>query len=256
MPWDKLPYLCVLAVLVAASFGVPIPEDIPLLTGGWLCYRGLAVLPIMIAIGLLGVLTGDICLFFMGRRFGHHIVEHRFMRRFVNPSRLLLAERLFEHHGIKIIFVGRFLPGLRGMIFLASGVMRVPFWKFIIVNGFAACISVPTLVVLGWLFGAKFDQLKSDVRMVTNVVGFVALIVVIVGIGLYFHRRSRQYFAEAAPDEAVDATTLADLPPGGHVEHPRAADQSAAPPNPPTAHARTSAACAANAPAAQVASGA
>ncbi|HPD31676.1 MAG TPA: DedA family protein [Phycisphaerae bacterium] len=229
MPWDKLPYLCVLAVLVAASFGMPIPEDIPLLTGGWLCYRGLAVLPIMIAVGMLGVLTGDVCLFFMGRRFGHHIVEHRFMRRIVKPSRLLLAEHLFEHHGIKIIFAARFLPGLRAMVFLASGVMKVPFWKFISVNGSAACISVPTLVVLGWLFGSQFDQLKSDVRMVTNIIGFLGLIVLVVAVGLYFHRRSKQYLAEAGPDEAVDADTLVQLPPGGHVEHTSAVGKPAAP---------------------------
>lgn len=220
MPWDKLPYLCVLAVLITASFGVPIPEDIPLLTGGWLCYRGLAVLPIMIAVGMFGVLTGDICLFVMGRRFGHHIVEHRFMRRLVNPQRLLLAERLFEHHGIKIIFIGRFLPGLRGMIFLASGIMRVPFWKFISVNGFAACISVPTLIVLGYVFGAKFDLLKSEVRTVTNVIGVLALIGIVAGVGLYLHRRSRQYLAEAEPEDAtVSAETLSHLPPGGHAEH-------------------------------------
>jgi membrane protein DedA with SNARE-associated domain len=224
MPWDKLPYLCVLAVLVAASFGLPIPEDIPLLTGGWLCHRGLAVPAIMIVVGLTGVLIGDICLFTMGRRFGHHIVEHRFMKRLVNPPRLLLAERLFEHHGLKIIFIGRFLPGLRAMIFLASGVLRVPFWKFILVNGSAACISVPTLIILGWVFGAKFAQLKSDVRIVTNVIGFVALAVAVVCIALYIHRRSKQYMAEAAPEDVtVDAETLAHLPPGGHVDHPHPA---------------------------------
>jgi membrane protein DedA with SNARE-associated domain len=219
MPWDKLPYLCVLAALAAASFGVPIPEDVPLLTGGWLCHRGLAYLPFMIGFGMLGVLTGDICLFFMGRRFGHHIVEHRFMRRLVNPSRLLLAEHLFERHGIKIIFIGRFLPGLRGMLFLASGVLRVPFWKFITVNGLAACISVPTLVILGMVFGSQFDRIKSDVRMVSHVIGFIALVAILAGVGLFFHRRSKQLLAQAGPDEAVDAETLAHLPPGGHVDH-------------------------------------
>ncbi len=221
MPWDKLPYLCVLAVLLAASFGVPIPEDIPLLTGGWLCYRGLATPAIMIVVGMVGVLIGDICLFTMGRRFGHHIVEHRFMKRLVNPPRLLLAERLFEHHGIKIIFIGRFLPGLRAMIFVASGVLRVPFWKFILVNGSAACISVPTLIILGWVFGAHFDRLKSDVRIVTNVIGFVVLVAAAIGVGFYLHRRSRQYMAEAEPEDVtVDAETLANLPPGGHVDRP------------------------------------
>ena len=113
MPWNNLPYICVLVVLLAASFGLPIPEDIPLLTGGWLCYRGHASLPIMIIVGMVGVLTGDFVLFSLGRRWGHHIVEHRFFRRVVNPSRLLLAETLFERHGIRIIFAGRFLPGVR-----------------------------------------------------------------------------------------------------------------------------------------------
>lgn len=238
MPWDKLPYACVLTLLVMASFGLPIPEDIPLLTGGWLCHRGLAVLPAMIVVGMIGVLTGDIVLFTMGRRFGHHIVEHRFVRWMVNPRRLLLAERLFEHHGIKIIFVGRFLPGLRAMIFLGSGVLRVPFWKFILVNGLAACISVPTLIVLGKIFGAQFDRLKSDVRMVTNVVGLLALVAIVAGVGLYFHRRSRQLLAEAGPEEPIDAETLAQLPPGGHVECPHASTEPPASACSPTTPSR------------------
>jgi membrane protein DedA with SNARE-associated domain len=236
MPWDKLPYLCVLAALLAASLGVPLPEDIPLLTGGYLCHRGLAELPIMIAVGMAGVLTGDFVLFSLGRRFGHHIVEHRVVRRIIKPSRLLLAERLFERHGIKIVFIGRFLPGLRGMIFMATGVMKVPRWKFAAVNGFAACISVPTLVILGKIFGANFDQLKSDVRMVTNLIGLVVLVVAVAVIALYWHRRQKQLLAEAGPVEPIDAETLAHLPPGGHVEHSHAG--SPPEPNPPGSAAK------------------
>ena len=73
--------------------GSPLPEDVPLLTGGWLCYKGLANVWIMILVGLVGVLSGDFLLFSLGRRFGHQIMEHRLFRKLVNPSRLVKAER-------------------------------------------------------------------------------------------------------------------------------------------------------------------
>ena len=81
MSYEQWPYLGVFAVLIAASLGLPIPEDIPLLTGGYLCHHGLAHPHVMICVGLVGVLGGDFILFSLGRRFGHHIVEHRFVRR-------------------------------------------------------------------------------------------------------------------------------------------------------------------------------
>ena len=36
----NLPYLGVVLVLLAGGFGMPIPEDLPLLAGGYLCGRG------------------------------------------------------------------------------------------------------------------------------------------------------------------------------------------------------------------------
>ncbi len=200
MSYEHWPYLTVLCVLVAASLGVPIPEDIPLLTGGYMCHLGLARLPAMIAVGMVGVLSGDVILFSMGRRFGPQVVEHRFFRAVVSRRRLELAENLFSHHGVKIIFAARFLPGLRAAVFMAAGVLGVPFSRFILVNGLAACLSVPTLVVLGSFFGHNIDRLKQDVRTVTHFVSLALLVVGLIGLGVYFHRRQKAYMAEAAEE--------------------------------------------------------
>jgi membrane protein DedA with SNARE-associated domain len=208
------PYLGVFLVLVACGLGLPLPEDVPLLTGGYMVHKGLARLEFMIPIALAGVLGGDCILFFLGRRFGHHIVEHRLLRRVVNPPRLLKAERLFQQHGIKIIFVGRFLPGLRSMIFMAAGVLRVPFSAFIAVNGLAACVSVPTLIVLGKLFGHNMDKLKSDVRTATHYIVLALLVAAFVGMGVYLHRRQKRLMADAGgngPPATPEA--LAQMPP-------------------------------------------
>ncbi len=215
MTYEGWPYLCVFAVLIAASLGVPIPEDIPLLTGGYLCHIGLANILAMIAVGMVGVLSGDFILYSMGRLWGHNIVKHRFVRRLIRPARLLMAERLFNQHGVKIIFAGRFLPGLRPMIFVASGVLKVPFWKFASVNGLAACISVPLLIVLGKVFGHNLNQLKSDVQSVIHLVASGILIVGLIAGGIYLLRRQKRMMAATGIDRTIDAQTLAHMPPEG-----------------------------------------
>lgn len=208
------PYLGVLGVLIACGLGLPLPEDVPLLTGGFFCHLGLAGVPLMIPVAMVGVLGGDFLLFGIGRRFGHRVVEHRFIRRLVNPSRLLAAERLFARHGVRIIFAGRFLPGLRPMIFMASGVLKVPFWTFAGVNGLAACISVPVLVLLGTFFGHNLDQIRSEVRAVTHMIAGGILLVALVAAGIYVYRRQRRMMASAGVHRGIDAEARADSPPG------------------------------------------
>jgi membrane protein DedA with SNARE-associated domain len=216
---------------VACSMGLPLPEDVPLLTGGFYCHSGRASLWLMIPIGMVGVLSGDFVLFWLGRKFGHRLVEHRYLKRLVNPSRLVTAERLFERHGIKIIFIGRFLPGLRPMIFVASGVLRVPFHVFAAVNGLAACVSVPLIILLGYWFGHNLDQIKADVRHATHLVGFGIVVAGLIALAIYFHRRQKRLIDAAGGESQIDAETLAHLPPGAspiEASSPEAAPSDAA----------------------------
>ena len=215
--YEHWPYLSVLFCLLAAGMGFPLPEDIPLLTGGWLCHEGLATLWIMVVVSLVGVLGGDLILFTLGRKFGHHIVEHRIIRRLVNVDRLLLAESLFAKHGNKIIFAGRFMPGLRAMIFMAAGVLKVKPTTFISVNGAAALISVPTLVILGFLFGQHFNQIKQDVRFAIHTIALVLVIVGLIALAIYLYRRQKGLMAMMAGHH-IEREELAEIPEGTKIE--------------------------------------
>jgi len=198
MNFEHFGYLGILLVLLLCGLGLPIPEDVPLVTGGWLCYEGLANVWIMILVGLVGVLSGDFFLFWLGRRFGHQITEHRLFRKLVNPSRLAKAERLFERHGFKIIFFGRFLPGLRPMLWVVCGISRVPTWIFATTNGAAACISVPTLVLLGKWFGHSIHKVQHDIRNVMHLILLIAVMVALAATGYYIHKQQKRLLAEDA----------------------------------------------------------
>lgn len=215
--YEKWTYLAVFAVLVGCGLGLPIPEDVPILTGGWLCSRGLANIYVMIPVAMAGALCGDFIVFGIGYRFGHQVVYHRYFSRIVHPARLLMAEKLFQRHGLKLVFFARFLPGFRPMVFMSSGVLRVPFWKFAIVDALAACISVPLLVTLGMVFGHNFERLQSDVRTVTHVLVVVAIAAVVIGLLIYGFRSQRKLMNSTDVDRHLDRETLAKLPPGGQL---------------------------------------
>lgn len=217
MPLEQWGYLGLFLILLATGLGLPLPEDVPLLTGGYLCYAQGTSIWLTIVVAMVGVLGSDLILFTVGRRFGHHVVEHRVFRRLVNPPRLVMAERLFAKHGVKIIFAARFMPPIRGMTFMAAGVLRVRLATFLLADGSAALLSVPTLVLLGKFFGDNLEQLVGEVRSVTHTIVLAGAAFVVVVAGLYLHRRQKRLVAQAGLEGRVDARTLAGLPPGGEA---------------------------------------
>jgi membrane protein DedA with SNARE-associated domain len=128
--------------------GVPLPEDVPLISGGWLIARG-GSLPLMMATGLAGILIGDSIIFRAGSTYGLRLLETR-LGKHIPGERVARTIALFEKHGAKFIIVARFVPGLRAVTYFVAGTTGVPYWKFITYDGIAACVSAPAWIYLGW----------------------------------------------------------------------------------------------------------
>lgn len=176
-----MPYLVVFGTLLLSGFGLPLPEDIPLIIGGYLCGQGHADPYIMLPGAMLCILGADSLIFFLGWRYGHHIPKLPVLRRFLTPTRVRWAEQKLEQHGGKFIFVARFLPGARTAAFFAAGVFRVPFSRFIIYDGTAALISVPLIFGLALVFHAELNQAKEWIAR-AEITTLIILGLLIVGL--------------------------------------------------------------------------
>ena len=88
-------YAAVFAVLIACGFGVPIPEDITLVTGGIISGLGYTDVHIMVVVGMLGVLAGDGLVFAAGRIWGDNILKFRPIARVMTPKRFRASVGLF-----------------------------------------------------------------------------------------------------------------------------------------------------------------
>ena len=179
-------YAAVFVVLVACGFGIPIPEDITLISG-----LGHSNAHIMVVVGMIGVLTGDGMMFLLGHFYGDRILKARFVKRLMPPQRYLQVQEKFDKHGSWVLFVARFLPGLRTPIFITAGMSgRISFWRWLIMDGLASLISVPAWVYLGHYGAANKDWLLMKAHQ------FQHILYVIIGIGalllFYFWQRKRR----------------------------------------------------------------
>ncbi len=174
-------------VLLLCGLGLPLPEDVVLVTAGALGQiDGRSWIEVS-ALMYAGVMIGDSMIFFAGRYFGVRLRSSRWFQRYFSEKKQAKVEDLFDRYHTRVLFVGRFLPGLRAPIFFTAGSTRVKFLKFFFFDGLAALISVPFFVWLGhWLWAkfsddiAQLDRALSRTQTYTMIVAGVILVVAVV----------------------------------------------------------------------------
>lgn len=186
-------YVALVAFLLAGGFGVPIPEDVPLLVIGYLCGIGHADLTLSLILAMVSVIGGDFLLFSLGRKYGHNVNRLPMIGRLLTPERMAYAEKRIQDHGGKVLFAARFMPGFRAVMFFSAGVLKVEPWKMLVYDGSAALISVPAWILLAYYMADQFEKVTTLARDVQIVVfaGIALLLVLALVIKGYMARRRR-----------------------------------------------------------------
>jgi membrane protein DedA with SNARE-associated domain len=206
-------YGTIFGILVACGVGVPFPEDVSLIFGGYLVFRGSANLPLMVATGFLGILAGDSIIYWAGRRLGDRArTEHgRFLRRLLTPERRARVEALFARHGEKIVMAARFMPGVRAVTFFTAGSAGMPYARFICFDGLAALASAPAFVFLGFRFGRQLQHVIELLKRFQIATAVVIALSVCAWLGLRKWRDGRRAAIQALePGGAPDRRTTAE----------------------------------------------
>jgi membrane protein DedA with SNARE-associated domain len=103
-----------------------------------------------------------------------------FARRCVGAARLTAVERAFARHGVVLLALGRFVPGLRAALLVAAGAARLPLRRIALADGAAALVSVSVWIAIGWRLAAHLDRARAiigDARVVFLVVAAAAVVI-------------------------------------------------------------------------------
>ncbi|MFO0804486.1 MAG: DedA family protein [Gemmataceae bacterium] len=156
--FDQYGYQGIFLALIASGMGLPIPEELPVITAGILVGHEDTQLKwyIMLPVVMAGVVLGDGVLYAMGRFWGQWLLSRRWVqRRVLPPEKRAQIEKNFHDRGILVLLGARLLPGIRTPIFIMAGVLRVPVTRFLIADGLYA---IPGVNILFWLAYMLTDQ--------------------------------------------------------------------------------------------------
>lgn len=216
-------HMTLAGILLLCGLGLPIPEDISLISGGYMAHLGVVNVHTVFLVCLGSVLGGDCAAFFLGRHFGRRILSWGPAQKLFSARKQLRVRAYFRKYGSKVIFVGRFLPGLRFSIFFSAGTLHVRPAVFLVYNSLAALLSVPFLVYLAWIFGEHIDRVVRWARRSEYGILVVALLAggfILFKLARYRRQRRRELHASAAKEakekeakEAAAALAAADPSP-------------------------------------------
>lgn len=218
--------LVIFGLLFACGLGLPLPEDIPLLIGGFFAAKGQMHLAVVAVLAWCGIIGGDCVLYHLGKKYGLNITRVPFVGKHLTKERILKAERLFDKYGVWVVAVGRLFAGIRGAMVVAAGAIRFNFVKFLIADGLAALVSGGLFVAIGYYFGKKFDSVEDIQRHIKHREHevIVALIVLVVAAVVFFWWRHKKQ--KPVVDAALDTLDPAAKVGGGPAQNLTSSESS------------------------------
>ena len=127
-------YLGLFGIILVEEAGVPlpVPGDLFIAAMGALAYQGRASMVPTVAIVTLATVVGATALFLFARHAGRPLLL-KVMRRFgYTEAREARLEGWLHRHGALAVVVGRHVPGLRIVMTVVAGVLRLSHATFVL----------------------------------------------------------------------------------------------------------------------------
>jgi membrane protein DedA with SNARE-associated domain len=183
---------------------VPIPEEMPIIAAAVLSHEGIARWWLALPLCVLGVLSGDVVLYWVGRHWGEQILNWRLVRLVLSPAREQWLKAAYRRHALKTVVTARHLTGLRAAAFLTAGIARVPFWKFVVADAGAAVLGVPLAFGLAYFFTDQIKEIMADVHRAERWLGLAGLLALVAMLVVGVWRWNRRVGKERLDEEPAE----------------------------------------------------
>src|SRR6202162_3102360 len=129
---ERQSYFGVFFLLFLGAFGPSPPEEVILLIGGFLVFKGVARFPSLLGAELWGSGISDWILYGFGRLFGEGLKRRRFLRKIFPPRKVEKISASFHRNKYRLIVLARYLYGLRPVVFFTAGASRMKLGPFVL----------------------------------------------------------------------------------------------------------------------------
>lgn len=171
-------YWAVFALVGLESLGIPLPGETILITAG--TYAGhthrLSVWGIF-GVAVAGAIIGDNIGFWIGdkggyrllRRYGHYIR--------VDEAKIKIGRYIFDRHGGKVVFFGRFVSVLRTYAAFLAGTNRMRWRSFLVYNAAGGLVWSAIYAFVSYAVGNTLRNASGTINIALGAVAAVAIVI-------------------------------------------------------------------------------
>jgi membrane-associated protein len=185
---ENVGYAALAGFVAIEASGVPVPGETALITAAVLASQGKLSIELVIAIAAAAAIVGDNFGYLLGARFGRRLLERPGRSQPRRLEALRRGEQLFDRHGPKAVFLGRWVALLRIWAAWLAGMARMPWPSFLLWNALGGIGWALFFGLLGYFGGEAAAELVARAGIgVAIAAGAAAL-----AVWLLLHRRGRR----------------------------------------------------------------
>ena len=196
-------YVAVFLLVGAESLGVPVPGETALIVAGTYAGHTHKLNPwIIFLVASAGAIIGDNIGFWLGDKGGYRLARRYGHWVRLDEHKLKIARYVFDTHGAKVVFFGRFVSILRAYAAFLAGTSRMRWSKFLPANAAGGIVWAGIYTLISYFAGNWLQGASGTIDLV--IVGVAVLGVTSL---LFFVRRQMAVLglrAEAAYPEPLE----------------------------------------------------
>jgi membrane protein DedA with SNARE-associated domain len=182
-------YWAVFTLVGLESLGIPLPGETVLIAAG--TYAGhthrLSVWALF-AVAAAAAIIGDNIGFWIGAKGGYRLLRRygRYIR--FDESKIKVGRYVFDRHGGKVVFLGRFVSVLRTYAAFLAGTNRMRWPAFLVFNAAGGIVWAAVYSFGSYFAGNTLRRTSGTVSIVVGIVAGVAIVVAILVLRRQAHR--------------------------------------------------------------------
>jgi membrane protein DedA with SNARE-associated domain len=174
-------YWAVFVLVGAESLGIPLPGETALITAGIYAGHTHRLSPWLIfAVAAAGAIIGDNIGYWIGDKGGYRLARRYGPKVRLDQRKLKIARYLFDLHGGKVVFFGRFVSILRTYAAFLAGTSKMRWRRFVVANASGGIVWAGIYTLAAYLAGAALQRVSGTISWALLGAAVVAVVTVLV----------------------------------------------------------------------------
>jgi membrane-associated protein len=198
---EQYGYLIFFLAFSLGPFGIPVPNEVTILTGGIMADNGMLNPWLIYICILMGLMTAVTLGYFIGKLFGKRV--NQLLKKKCNRQ-LIKAEKLFSKYGDIAMCVAFFIPFVRYVVPVLVGMNGMKFKKFAFLSYTSAVIWTVLFFGIGKIFGTELSEFLMLIDL--NMVGIGGGIFVVAAFIIKVKIHRKKSFENWVDDKVIPTT--------------------------------------------------